>query len=309
MQMQRTRTDWLLFAVLSTIWASAYALTRIAVQKSNPELGLPVEVVLSGRLTIGAGVLIIAMLVSGQTLPPLSDRKRWAAILAMGILGMVFPFYCITTAQKTVDSSLAALYTAGAPLFVGIGAHVLFHDERMTKAKALGLAVGFAGVGVLFGPDAIRTWGSASVTAQILLLVATMGYASSALIARLSPHIPPVAFAAGYVSAAAICSYPLLMFSEDLSNLTPSAPAIAAVIGLGIGPSAIAALMYLILINRAGTNFLALTGYAIPMVSVVIGYLIFRETQNWNSVLAFVLILGGVWLAQRSGPKERTRPE
>lgn len=308
MQGKRTAADWGLFAVLTTIWAGAYALTRVAVQRDTPEFGLPVEVILASRLTIGAILLIIFMLASGHRWPPLRDKKRWLAIIGMGVAGMTFPFYLITTAQKTVDSSLAALYAAGAPLFVGMGAHWLFHDERMTPQKAFGLLVGFVGVAVLFAPDAIRTWGSASVVAQILLLLATLGYASSTLIARAAPAMPPLAFAAGYVSAGAICSYPLLL-AVDMTSLNPNASAIAAVIGLGIGPSAIAAIIYLVLVNRAGANFLALTGYCIPIVSVIMGYAFFRETQDWNAVLAFALILTGVWLAQRSQSKAEKSPE
>lgn len=308
MQTKRTSTDWALFAILTTIWASAYALTRVAVQRDTPELGLPVELILSGRLTFAAVLLILAMFITGQRLPPLGDRKRWAAMIGMGFTGMAFPFYCITVAQKTVDSSLAALYAAGAPLFVGVGAHWLFSDERMTPRKVLGILIGFAGVAALFLPDAIRTWGSASVGAQFLLLVATMGYATSTLIARWAPKTPPLAFAAGFVSAAALLSYPLLLMSS-FDNLTPNTSSIIAVIGLGIGPSAIGAMLYLTIVNRAGANFLALTGYAIPMVSVVMGYLFFRETQDWNAVVAFVLIVSGVWLAQRGGPKAKTAPE
>ena len=171
MDIKRTRADWGLFAILTVIWAGAYAMTRVAVQKSNPELGLPVEIVLSGRLTIGAVALTLAMFLSGQRFPKLSDMKRWGVMIAMGGLGMTLPFYCITTAQRTVDSSLAALYAAGAPLFVAVGAHFLFSDERMTPPKALGLIIGFAGVAILFAPDAIATWGSANVIAQVLLML------------------------------------------------------------------------------------------------------------------------------------------
>ena len=308
MQSNRSASDWILFTILTIIWAGAYAMTRVAVQKDNPEMGLPVEVVLSGRLTLGAMLLIIAMLASGQRWPSLKDGKRWAAIISMGVIGMTFPFYCITTAQKTVDSSLAALYAAGAPLFVAVGAHILFHDERMTPRRVAGLIIGFAGVAVLFAPDAIATWGSASVGAQLLLLLAAIGYGASTLIARAAPPMPPLAFAAGYVTSAAIFSWPLLA-GTDLSSLTPNSASIAAVIGLGIGPSAIAAMLYLMVVNRAGANFLALTGYSIPIVSVVMGYIFFRETQEWNAVLAFALILTGVWLAQRGGPKAKTAPE
>ena len=308
MPAKRTPLDWALFAFLSTIWAGAYALTRVAVQKDNPAEGLPVEVILSGRLTIGAIVLLAAMFMSGQRLPPLRDMQRWAAVFGMGVIGMTLPFYCITTAQKTVDSSLAALYTAGAPLFVGAGAHFLYKDERMSGRKALGLAVGFVGVGVLFGPDAIATWGSASVAAQAILLLATAAYAMSTLIARAAPPIPPLTFSAGFVTAAALSSYIVLAFA-GVPELTPSTASIAAVVGLGIGPTALASMLYVVVVNRAGANFLALTGYAIPVVSVIMGYIFFRETQEWNAWVAFGLILGGVWLAQSGGPKAETHPE
>ena len=39
------------------------------------------------------------------------------------------------------------------------------------------------------------------------------------------------------------------------------------------------------------------------LLVAIVGYLAFAEVQSWNAIVAFVLILGGVWLAQRSaGP-------
>ena len=59
---KRTASDWALFALLSLMWAGAYQLTRIAVDKGNPEAGLPAAWVLAGRLTIGAAGLWVIML-------------------------------------------------------------------------------------------------------------------------------------------------------------------------------------------------------------------------------------------------------
>ena len=38
----RSASDWALFALLTLFWAGAYALTRVAVDKGNPDAGLPV---------------------------------------------------------------------------------------------------------------------------------------------------------------------------------------------------------------------------------------------------------------------------
>lgn len=296
----RSASDWALFALLTLFWAGAYALTRVAVDKGNPDAGLPVGWVLPGRLTIGAALLWIVMLARGQKLPSFRDRPRWIAIIGMGLAGSVFPFFLITTAQETVNSSLAALYTAAVPIFVVSGATFLFADERMTRGTAVGVLAGFAGVAVLFGPDAMKGLGDASVVAQLLLILATMNYAAASLMARGAPKIEAIPFATGFVTLAAIVSWPLV-FTVDPSDVSADWTHWAGVVGLGVIPTAIAQALYMFLIARTSATFLSLTGYAIPVVSAVLGWIFFRETQSWHALIAFALILGGVWLARRGG--------
>ncbi|MEL7111711.1 MAG: DMT family transporter, partial [Pseudomonadota bacterium] len=162
----RNSVDWLLFATLTALWGSAYAFTRLAVNPNDVSQGLPPEMIIPLRLTGGAIILLLMAKLSGEKWPSLSDRKSWIAMAVMGIFGTASPFLLITHAQQTVDSSLAALYVAAAPLFVSVMAHVAFHDDQITPRKTLGIAIGFMGVAVLFGPEAIGAFGSASVTAQ-----------------------------------------------------------------------------------------------------------------------------------------------
>ncbi|MEO1552329.1 MAG: DMT family transporter [Pseudomonadota bacterium] len=295
----RTPTDWIIFAVLTALWGSAYGFTRLAVSQPEPEFGFPPEFIIPVRLTAGALVLLVAARLSGQAFPSFRAWKSWLAIAAMGILGAAAPFLLITNAQQTVDSSLAALYVAAAPLFVAVMAHILFQDDRINLSKAGGVAVGFAGVAVLFGPEAITSFGSASVWAQALCLIATAFYALSTITARSARDIPPFVFAAGFLCFGAVASWPLLLF-VDFAALTPSAGAISGVIGLAIGPTAMASVLYMTLIQRTSATFLSMTGYTIPVFSAVIGYFAFREVQSWNAVLAFIMILGGVWMSQRA---------
>ena len=294
MEKTRDMTDWLLFVAVSLLWASAYALTRGA---AFGEGGLPAGLIVPARLAIGAVVLNSVVFATGRRYPPLSDRKRWAAMLGMGLLGMTGPFFLITVAQKTVDSSLAALYVAAVPIFVVVGANFLFKDEKLNPRIALGISVGFLGVIALFGPEAYKNFGSASTIAQLLLLLGAMLYASSTLLARAAPKIEPLVFAAGFVTLAALMSLPMLAM-VDWQIVAPSPVRVLSVIGLGIGPSAVASILYMAIVQRAGATFLALTGYIVPILSAIIGFVIFREVQSWNAILAFGLILSGVWLAQ-----------
>lgn len=299
----RSPLDWALFGALSLMWASAYAFTRVAVEKGVPDVGLPANWVLAGRLTLGAVILLIVKTITGQRFPTIADKRAWMTIIAMGLVGSAIPFFFITTAQQTVNSSLAALYTSAAPIFVALGAHVFFHDERLTRMSIAGILIGFAGVAVLFGPDAMASGQTGTILAQIMLLCATLAYSCSTLIARGAPSIQPIAFAAGFISVSAIVSWPLAL-TTSAEGLEISARHWGGVIALGVIPTAIAQTLYLVLVKRAGATFLSLTGYSIPVASAIMGWVFFREEQTWNAVLAFVMILGGVWLARRSNAKK-----
>lgn len=299
----RNSVDWLLFATLTALWGSAYAFTRLAVNSDDLSRGLPPELIIPLRLTGGAIILLLIAKLSGEKWPSLSDRRSWIAMAVMGVFGTAAPFLLITHAQQTVDSSLAALYVAAAPLFVSVMAHVAFHDDQITPRKSLGIAIGFMGVAVLFGPEAIGAFGSASVTAQALCLLATMCYALSTITARFARNIPPFVFSAGFVTIAAIATWPLLL-AVEFEALTPKTSAVMGVIGLAIAPTAAASILYMLLIRRTSASFISLTGYTIPIFSAIVGYLAFNEVQDWNALLAFALILGGVWVAQRAANAE-----
>ena len=296
----RTLADWGLFWLLSLVWAGAYMLTRMAVDKGHADAGLPAEWVISGRLTIGAVALWCVMLARRQHLPPLSDRRRWTAIMGMALVGSLIPFFLITIAQETVNSSLAALYTAAVPIFVAIGAHFMFQDERMSAGSVVGVLIGFGGVALLFGPEAMKGLGSASALAQLLLVGATMAYAMSSLIARGAPLMSAIPFATAFVSVAAVVSWPLALMVEP-ADVNAGWKNWLAVVGLGLGPTAFAQALYMLLIARTSATFLSLTGYAIPVVAAVLGFMFFGELQSWRSLGAFAMILGGVWLARHGG--------
>lgn len=302
--------DWFLFFALTGLWAVAYPCTKLAVNAMDPAHGLPPQLVIACRLTIGAVILLVAAIATGQKFPHLRDWRRWLSMAALGLLGMTAPFFVITTAQKTIDSSLAALYVAATPLFVASMAHMVFRAERMTWKLAAGLLIGFAGVALLFGPDAVSDFGSASVWAQALCLLGTLLYAVNTILARAAPPMPPLVLSAGFVTLAAVFSW-FGLPGVDFSALDPTPSAWLGVLGLGIFPTALASLLYMTLVARTSATFLSLTGYTIPVVSGLIGFLAFGEVQGPDAILAFALILAGVWVSQRSGrtlPKVRSRP-
>ncbi|WP_300377864.1 DMT family transporter [Henriciella sp.] len=292
MTTRRSAADWGLFLLLSFCWASAFAMTKIAVG------GLPASVIIPGRLISAAIILWGVMLVRGERLPPFSDRSSWLAILGIGTIGTAMPFYVITVGQKTIDSSLAALLISGAPLFTAGLAHFRFADERITGYKVAGLVTGFAGVALLLGPDALQGLGNADLVAQLLVLTGAFCYAVNSIIARQAPRMAPTVLPVGFLAVAAIVSLPMLAMT-DWTQVQPDAANMASVVGLGAVSTGAAGIILMYLVARTSATFVALTGYVIPVMSAVIGYYAFGETHRWNALAAFLLILAGVWLSQR----------
>ncbi|WP_084399279.1 DMT family transporter [Henriciella aquimarina] len=295
MTTHRSPAEWGLFLLLSLCWACAFAMTKLAVG------GLPASVIIPGRLTVAALILWGVMLARGERLPPFSDRAAWLSIVGLGTIGTAAPFYLITLGQKTIDSSLAALLISAAPLFTAVLAHIRFHDEQITAYKAAGLIVGFAGVAVLLGPDAL-TGLDLELGAQLLVLMGAFCYAINSIIARQAPRLPAIVMPVGFLTVASIASLPMLVWT-DWSEVQPTAVNLAAVLGLGAISTAAAGIILMYLVARTSATFIALTGYVIPIMSAVIGYFAFRETQSWNALVAFVLILAGVWFSQRQARK------
>lgn len=295
----RSPADWGLFLLLSACWATAFAMTKVAVED------LPASVIIPGRLISGAVILWAVMLIRGEQLPPFSDRSSWLAIIGIGTIGTAAPFYLITLGQKTIDSSLAALLISGAPLFTAALAHLHFEDERLTGSKVIGLLVGFAGVGLLLGPDALKGLGSADLIAQLLVLGGAFCYAVNSIIARQAPRMAPTVLPVGFLTVASIASLPMLVWT-DWSQVELTTAGSLSVLWLGAISTGLAGIILMYLVARTSATFIALTGYVIPIMSAVLGYFAFGETQNWTALAAFILILSGVWFSQRQSRRLRT---
>lgn len=292
MTARRSPAEWALFLLLSFCWASAFAMTKVAVG------ALPASVIIPGRLIFGAIVLWTVMLLRGERLPPFSDRASWLAILGLGTVGTAAPFYFITLGQKSIDSSLAALIISAAPLFTAVLAHIRFRDEQLTGFKVLGLLVGFCGVVLLIGPDALKGLGHAGLIAQLLVLLGAFCYSVNSIIARQAPRLAPTALPVGFITVASIATLPMLALT-DWASVEATEASMLSIIGLGAISTGLASIILINLVARTSATFIALTGYVIPVMTAIIGFFAFGEVQSWSAIGAFILILSGVWFSQR----------
>ncbi|MEP2706276.1 MAG: EamA family transporter [Roseibium sp.] len=291
--------EFLLWALLATLWGSSFLAISIAVHDYDP------AILVAGRMVIGAVVLTAVLFISGRNLR--LGARGWAIAAVVGASGNVLPFLLISFAEQTVNSGLAALIMGIAPIVTLALAPLIHHEETLGKTKILGAIAGFAGVIVLVGPDAAQGM-SAELVPQLALVLAALCYAFTALFSRRFPFPNPMQMAAGSVLVGALGMMAVSgaeLFTGDRPD--PTSPGSLAIIYLGLGPTALAALIYFYLIPRIGATRLQQVNYVVPVIGTVLGIAILGERPEWTTWAALPLILLGVYLVSKKEAKPVTR--
>ena len=290
--------EWGLLLSLVVLWGSSFLLVRVSLDAFTP------VAVTAGRLLIGAGVLVLVLLVMGRR-PPWTLRA-WSFFLVMALVGNALPFFLIAWGQREIPSGLTGILMAVMPLITLLLAHFLVAGERLTPRRLAGFALGFLGVLVLTGPEAraALVGREASFVAQLAVLGAAVCYGVAAIIARRGPVLHPVVTAGAVLAIAGIVVGGFLLAAglregeaAAAHSLIGLAPALS-LLALGALSTALATVVYFSLVARAGPTFLSLINYLIPVWAVVLGALALGERLPTRAFAALGLILAGVVLAR-----------
>jgi drug/metabolite transporter (DMT)-like permease len=73
---------------------------------------------------------------------------------------------------------------------------------------------------------------------------------------------------------------------------------VAAVLWLGLVPTALATILYFRLIASAGPTFLSLVNYPMPLVAVAAGALVYGERPGLSALAGLALVLAALALAR-----------
>ena len=300
---------WVTFAAVSVLWGIPYLFIKIAVEDLSPGF------VAWGRVVIAAVVLLPIAWKLGA-LRGLRDRA--GAVVAYAACEIAVPFFLIAAGEQYVSSSLASILISTMPLMVALLALRFVPGDRPTGVRLVGLVLGLVGVVALLGID-VGGNGNELLGAACVL-VATVGYASATIIieTRLT-HVHPLGPVTASVILSSLVLAPIAAFSWPSS--TPAGDAIASVVVLGVGCTAIALVLFFVLIREAGASRASVITYINPVVAVTLGVTLLDESLGAAAIVGLLLILAGSWLAtdgrlppgltrrlRPRGPERRTRP-
>jgi len=275
-----------MFAAMSFLWGIPYLFIKVAV-----DAGLSPAFVSWSRVLLAAAVLL-ALAARAGLLSGLRGRWRWLA--AYAVLEIAIPFPLIAAGEQHIDSSLAAIIIAAAPLLVAVLAIRFDASERVTGRRLVGLLVGFSGVVALVGLDVAGS--SAELLGTLAVLVAAVGYAAGpmTLRAKLS-DLDPRATMGASLAIATVLLTPLTAVSWP-SEMPPT-DAVIAIVVLGLLCTAAAFVVFGLLIAEVGAGRALVITYVNPVVAVALGMAVVGERPGAGAIVGLLLILAGSWLA------------
>ncbi len=289
----RDLTDLLL---LAAIWGASFLFMRLAVPAFGP-------VALAFVRVAGAALFLLPLLLlapgEAQVL-----RRRWPALLVLGLTNSALPFLLFGYALYTLPAGLAAIFNAATPLCTALIAWAWLGDP-LNRWRSLGLALGFAGVAglalmkSLSAPDGSSLAGlqfdrpTALAIGACLLGTLLYGYAGNH--AKHHLHgVPALAMAAGTQAAAALAL--ALPAALTWPANPPGLRDWLAAAGLAVLASGLAYILYFRLISRVGPTRASSVTFLVPMFAALWGGLFLGEQPTLPMLLGGAVILAGTAL-------------
>jgi drug/metabolite transporter (DMT)-like permease len=285
---QKTITPraWAELFLLAAIWGASFVSNRLALNE--------VGVLTTVAFRVGGACLLLWLWVVAKGLAVPRAPGLWGAFLVMGLLNNAIPFTLITWGQLTIPSGLAAILNASTALMGVLLASVVFRDERLTGARLAGVVLGFAGVTVVIGWQALTALDLTSV-AQLALLCAAFSYACAGSWARKTlGGLPPQVAAAGMLTGSSLMMIPAALMIEGAPTLTHSAGTWGALAYLAIISTAGAYLLYYRLLGMAGAGNLSLVTLLVAPFAILLGALVLQESLPPRAYAGFALIAAGL---------------
>ena len=280
---------WTALAAVYLIWGSTYLAIRFTVETVPPFISAAARFVISGAILYGWRRL------AGDPAP---SNLEWRNASVIGILLLVGGNGGVVWASQFIESSLAALLVATVPLWM-----VLFDAVRRDGGwpnvkSALGILTGFCGAALLVGWTA-KASEPTSFYGAVAVASASLFWAVGSIQGKTAklPNSPLMTTGMEMlVGGTVLIAVAGLMgeFDHLEFEAISTRSAVSWTYLTVIGPVAFVA--YAWLLRNAPIPLVATYSYVNPLVAILLGYLIGKETLTPHVLLAAALIVGSVIL-------------
>ena len=293
----------LAFALVYLFWGSTYLGIDIAVQTIPPALmcGL--------RFSIAGVVMLTVCAATGRKI--LYSPRQIALAAVVGLLLLMGGNLTLSYAELAVSTGLAALIIAITPLWFLVLDSLLLGDHHISRRGKAGLALGIAGLFVLFWPELqAGALGHREFWASLSLLGGSFSWALGSVLSKRWQSGMDVFSATGWqMTAAGVGNFLFAVLNRDLSRATWTPRGLGAVLYLVVCGSWIGYSAYIWLLEHVPTSKVSTYAYVNPVVAVFLGWLILHERVDRFILAGSAIVILSVILVTSAKVKEKTVAE
>jgi drug/metabolite transporter (DMT)-like permease len=277
---------WGSLIAISAMWGSAYLFIKLLVND------VPPFALAAMRTGVAALALALMFLSMRQRLN--ISRGQWLDMLVLGTTNGWLPNVLTALALLEIESAKAGMINASTPLFTMLLAHIWMRDEKLQATKVFWLIVGFAGIFLLIGPEAVLG-ATGSLVGHLLIVGVAVCYAVGTVYGRWRRPANPAHLALGQLVCASVPAALISLAIEPNWHIDWQPLTVFSVLTLGIFCSALPAVLYLNLLRRSQATDAAMVSYLVPVWAAALGVLVLGEPLTWSAVVGCAVVLLGVW--------------
>lgn len=295
-----------LLALLScALWGSAFPCVKIGYDWFQIE-GAGSQILFAGCRFFLAGILTFLFgCVRERRLIGL-HRSSILPVFGQGLLQTTVQYVFFYLGLAHTTGAKGSVINASNVFFSILAAHVLLKDERITWRKAVGCAIGFAGVIVVnLAPGA---WGSGfSWNGEGFVLLCSLAYGiSSVTLKRIADRENPVTITSYQLMfGGAVLILIGLLCGGRIHAITWRSSLLLLYMAV---LSTVAFCLWTTLLKYNPVGKVAVYGFSIPVFGVALSALFLGENiAGWNNLAALILVAAGIVIVNTTWPSARNR--
>ncbi|MGB7861039.1 MAG: DMT family transporter [Acidimicrobiia bacterium] len=276
-------------------WAASAVLSRAAILR-----GVDTFTLVPLRMIFAMATLGIVIAVTGRFGRP--SAEAWKRGLWLGTVAMAIPMTVMTLALQDLPVTLGGMLIALIPLATVVAAHFIVSGERFQSRSLPGFLIALIGTAVLvgFGGESAEGVDNLWRGVGFMAVGVTMAGIGGALSRRFALEVPSdqLVLPQFTVNTVVLLVLTPLLFEIDVASVDTTSWWLIA--GVGALGTTLAFASFLVGAATNPASRLALTGYAVPVVSVALAVIFLDETLTVSIVIGAIVILTGVILADRA---------
>ena len=283
----RSNLPIIVWLILSLIWGSTWLFIKLGLED------LPPFTFAGIRFVIAASILLVIVAIRKRPLP--RDWRDWVLIAGTGIFSFAMNYGLLFWGEQRVSSGLAAILQTIIPVFGLVLAHLHLPAERITWPKLFGIALGIAGVTLIFS-NQMEVGGAEAFKGSVAIVVGAFAVAYSNVLIKLrGSRLDYAVLAAGQMIAGLI---PLLIVGTALEgnplklHWTPLA--LVSLFYLALVGSVVAFLLFYWLVRHMEVTKTMLISLVTPLIAVTLGMIVRGEELTWRIIVGGASIMAGI---------------